>query len=93
MICCDFYDDPEGTHTGSYKAFLVALFQIQKNALDQSHWQGNFHLQFGNICSAISYFINNANYRPYPKHTESESLGMGQSILISFQGIRIHVKD
>lgn len=57
MICCDFYDDPEGTHTGSYKAFLVALFQIQKNALDQSHRQGNFHLQFGNICSAISYFI------------------------------------
>lgn len=57
MICCDFYDDLEGTYTRSYKVFLFAPFQVQKNALHQSCQQGNFHLQFGSICCAISCII------------------------------------
>lgn len=57
MICYDFYDDLEETYTHSYKAFLVAPFQVQKNTLDLSCRQGDFHLQSGSVCCSVSYII------------------------------------
>lgn len=58
MICYDFYVDLEGIETGFYKAYLVVPFQVQKNAVDQSCLQGNFHLRSGNVCyCAIAYII------------------------------------